>query len=346
MMPNLENHPQSLEICGWAAPHSVCACIRPPAALGLLAILLALSASLQAAERPEQSGPQTHQVPAPQVIAEGSAKELRPDCSGCPELTAMPKGRFTRYAPAPELRGRQGTLPPFDPQIPKPDEPYKNPPPHTNLQWVEIAPFAIGKYEVTWEEWDLCVSDGGCDAAGVTKNGGDNGWGKGRRPVINVSWHDAGAYVRWLSNKTGKTYRLPSETEWEYAARAGTATLYSWGDQDPVCKHDAPNGAAFSDCEEQSTWPVGSFRPNRFGLHDMHGNVTEWVNDCYAYAAPGQDAEARADRSAWPEGYCVTRVVRGGSWYFKPQVLRSAHRDGYLPALRFSHLGFRVARSL
>jgi formylglycine-generating enzyme required for sulfatase activity len=182
--------------------------------------------------------------------------------------------------------------------------------------------FAAGRYEVTFAQWDACYAAGGCD--GYRPN--DGGFGLGNRPVINVSWDDAQAYVRWLSQHTGQRYRLLTSEEWEIAARAGTSTEYSWGDQAPVCDQVARNGANFYGCNSR-TLPVGSSQANDFGLYDVHGNVYEWVEDCY-------------------ESSCSNRVVRGGSWLDYPVVLRSANRDYINPRYRFSNLGFRVARTL
>ncbi len=181
--------------------------------------------------------------------------------------------------------------------------------------------FEAGRFEVTFEEWDACVADGGCD--GYRPN--DEGWGRGRRPVINVSWNDAQAYVQWLNQRSGRRYRLLTSAEWEIAARAGTTTDYSWGDDPPVCDQSARNGANFRDCAGNGSHPVGSFRPNGFGLYDVHGNVWEWV----------QDAEGSS------------RVLRGGSWLSLPQVLRSAARSRFDPSYRDNlSFGFRLARTL
>ena len=182
-------------------------------------------------------------------------------------------------------------------------------------------PFAVGVYEVTFGEWDACVSDGGC--GGYRPN--EWGWGRGRRPVVNVSWKDAKAYVAWLSGKTGETYRLLSEAEWEYVARAGTGTRYWWGDG--IGRNRASCDGCGSRWDVRQTAPVGSFSANPFGLHDVHGNVSEWVEDCYG-------------------GDCGRRVLRGGSWYDDPWNLRSAYRDGSTAGYRYSNTGFRVARML
>jgi formylglycine-generating enzyme required for sulfatase activity len=179
----------------------------------------------------------------------------------------------------------------------------------------------VGRYEVTFDQWDLCVANGGCN--GYRPD--DAGWGRGNRPVINVSWNDARTYVQWLSEMTGQRYRLLTSAEWEYAARAGTTTNFSWGDSDPVCDQSASNGANFDACSDDRTRPVGSFQPNGFGLHDMHGNVWEWV----------EDAEGSS------------RVLRGGCWLNNPRDLRSAYRVWSDPTGRSnSARGFRVARSI
>ena len=202
--------------------------------------------------------------------------------------------------------------------------------------------FAVGKYEVSWAEWERCVAAGACDTAGQIERGGDEGWGKGNRPVINVSWHDAQTYAAWLSQQTGETYRLLTEAEWEYAARAGTTGRFSWGGNDPTCLRGASNGANFSACSSDRTESVGFSAPNAFGLHDMHGNVWEWVQDCYA----GSYSGAPIDGSASETSSCPSRVVRGGSWYSRPQILRSALRVRYYPEFRYFNIGFRLARTL
>lgn len=183
--------------------------------------------------------------------------------------------------------------------------------------------FEVGRYEVTFAQWDACVAAGGCNGYRPY----DNGWGRGDRPVINVSWEDAKAYVQWLSERTGKWYRLPTSAEWEIAARAGSTTHFWWGDQDPVCDRGASNGAQSPNCAPRQTVPVGLFQPNGFGLYDVHGNVWEWVED-----------EVPADRSS--------RVLRGGSWDDDPRLLRSAYRDRVNPTVRLSSFGFRLARTL
>ena len=159
--------------------------------------------------------------------------------------------------------------------------------------------------------------------------------------MINVSWEDAKAYAAWLSEQTGKRYRLPSESEWEYAARAGTETAYSWGNEIGVNRANCDgSGSKWSD---KRTSPVGSFEPNAFGLYDMHGNVQEWVEDCWHDNYEG----APTDGSAWTSGDDGSlAVVRGGSWFNAPRGLRAAYRDRDSPSGRFDNVGFRLVQDL
>ena len=196
--------------------------------------------------------------------------------------------------------------------------------------------FAVSKYEVTFAQWDACVLSGGCGGY----HPDDRGWGRGRRPVINVSWDDAQEYVRWLFRQTGQTYRLLTEAEWEYVARAGSSTLYSWGDA--IGNNRANCSGCGSQWDNRQTAPVGSFPPNAFGVHDMHGNVWEWVEDCWN----GSYVGAPSDGSAWRSGYCSLLVLRGGSWDISPRDLRSACRVRDPSGYRNDNGGFRVARTL
>ena len=234
----------------------------------------------------------------------------------CPEMIVVPAGRFLMGSP--KGQGDDDERPQHEVTIAK--------------------PFAIAKFALTFDEWDACAARGGC-----RPDVSDSGWGRGRRPVINVSWYDAQAYVKWLSRITGKPYRLPSEAEYEYAARAGTRTAYPWGDEIKL------NGEAMANCrgcgsqwDAKQTAPVGSFPANRFGLYDMVGNVWEWTQDCWHANYKG----APADGSAWTSGDRVALVVRGGSWSDNPVDLRSAARLRDLTNYRGSYLGFRVARTL
>ena len=200
---------------------------------------------------------------------------------------------------------------------------------------VRIDSFALSKYEVTFEEYDRFT-----DATGREQAIDVDDWGRGRHPVIRISWYDASAYAAWLSSQTGKRYRLPTEAEWEYAARAGTETAYSWGNDIGVNRANC-DGCG-SRWDDKQTTPVGSFRANRWGLHDMHGNVPEWVQDCWNDNYRG----APTDGSAWESGNCDWRVYRGCSWPYGPRNLRSADRGWHSTDLRNYSLGFRVARDL
>ena len=197
-------------------------------------------------------------------------------------------------------------------------------------------PFALSVHEVTFADWDACLAAGGCGG----HEPDDEGWGRGARPVINVSWDDAGEYVSWLSAQTGAEYRLPSEAEWEYTARAGTVTKYRWGNEIGVNRANCRRCGSRWDGTQ--TAPVGSFPPNGFGFYNMHGNVWEWVADCWN----GNYEEAPSDGSAWLDGRCDWRVLRGGSWDGVPKDLRAANRGWIFTHDRYGGVGFRVARTL
>jgi formylglycine-generating enzyme required for sulfatase activity len=198
---------------------------------------------------------------------------------------------------------------------------------------------AVGKFEVTFAEWDACVDDGGC------KHKPKDEWGRGRQPAINASWNDiTKEYLPWLNRKLGLTgerrYRLLTEAEWEYAARAGTTTAYSFGDR--ISKKQAQFSEGSWGSAKQ-TVKAGSFPSNAFGLHDMHGNVWEWVEDAWVDNYNGAPSDGSARTSA---DTSVSRVVRGGSWYYLPRYLRSAFRVRTHPDNRYGYLGFRLARTL
>ena len=244
------------------------------------------------------------------------------DCSDCPEMVVVPSGSFMMGSPSSELERGRGEGPVHRVKIP--------------------TAFAVGKYEVTFEEWDACVSSGGCRAYRPA----DEGWGRGRRPVINVSWDDAKSYVEWLSRETGKAYRLPSESEWEYVARAGTMTAFYTGARITASEANfngrlTYNGSSTGE-DRRRTIPVGSFGPNQFGLHDVHGNVWEWVEDCWNGSYSGAPVDGEANTT----GDCSRRVLRGGSWFSRPRNLRSAIRNRFRIGYRSSFFGFRVARTL
>jgi formylglycine-generating enzyme required for sulfatase activity len=205
-------------------------------------------------------------------------------------------------------------------------------------------PFAIGKYEVTFTEYDRFA-----EATGREKPN-DRGWGRGQRPVIYVSWDDAHAYAAWLSEQTGKRYRLPTEAEWEYATRGGTETPFSTGQCIDTDQANYDGDYDWKDCprtgvDRGKTVEVGSLPANPWGLHEVHGNVSEWVQDCWHE----NYQDAPRDGSAWEEaggGHCGPRVVRGGSGGSEPEILRSANRDWFYAGDRFVNLGFRLAQDL
>jgi formylglycine-generating enzyme required for sulfatase activity len=240
------------------------------------------------------------------------------ECADCPDMIVVRAGHF--------LMG-------------SPNDGKKHYPNEFPQHMVTIArPFAVARYEVTSDEWDACVALGGCTWAAP-----DTGGGRGRLPVMNVSWNDAHQYVVWLSRRTGKPYRLLSEAEWEYAARAGTQTLYFWGDD--IGENHANCAGCGSIWDAKQTAPVGSFDANAFGLYDMHGNVWEWVEDCYY---TNYD-DAPPDGLPWTAGTDCGRgrVVRGGSWNYGPDALHSAHREERSPDNRDNlPLNFRVGRTL
>ena len=254
-----------------------------------------------------------HHLPA-QALKPGDA--FKECASECPEMIVVPAGTFLMGSPA--------------------DEPG-----HQTSEWplhqVTIArAFAVSKYELSFADWDACAADGGCDA-----HIKDSGFGRGAQPVINVTWDDARRYAAWLAKVTGKPYRLLSEAEYEYAARAGTQSAYPWGDV--LGKNNANCNGCGSRWDDMQTAPVGSFPPNRFGLHDMVGNVYEWVEDCLHADYRG----APADGSAWiAGGACSGHIIRGGSWADDPADLRSASRPWSPATVRHNFIGFRVARSL
>lgn len=204
------------------------------------------------------------------------------------------------------------------------------------IRTVNIKAFRMMAHEVTFAQWDACVADGGCK-----HKPDDAGWGRGNRPVMRVSWNDiTQQFIPWLNQATGQRFRLPSEAEWEYAARAGSTTEYSWGDS-ISCSRARYGRRANGECSNSGgTVPVKSFAPNAFGLYDMHGNVWEWVQDCWN----GDYQGAPTDGSASTRGDCSNRVLRGGSWSFEPNYLRSAVRFGYPASDPNDNVGFRLVQ--
>jgi formylglycine-generating enzyme required for sulfatase activity len=254
----------------------------------------------------------------PYVLNADAERALKPgqsfkECAkDCPEMVVVPAGAF--------MMGSSDAAA-------YPDES----PRHV----VTIArPFAVSKFDVTFADWDACVAVRGCDQVS------DSGFGRGTRPVIDVSWDDAQQYVAWLSLATGKNYRLLTEAEWEYAARAGSTTAFYWGND--IGKGNANCNGCGSQWDNRETSPVGSFQPNAFGLYDMAGNVWRWLNDCYTDNYVG----APANGAARLIGDCLRRVIRGGSWNDRPLYLRAAARGWLTPSNRVVSVGFRLGRTL
>lgn len=242
------------------------------------------------------------------------------ECQSCPEMIVIPAGQFMIGSPQnePDRNANEG------PQRP------------VNF----TKKFAVGKFAITFEEWDACVAGGGCEGYRPADEGL-----RGRFPVINVSWSDAQTYVAWLTKTTGKSYRLLSEAEREYVTRAGTSTIFWFGNtiSSAQANYDgrtAYNGGSSGEYRQRRL-AVDALAPNPFGLYHVHGNVEEWVEDCWL----GDHSQAPADGAA-RVGECGRRVLRGGSWYEAANMLRSASRTGFYPGFRSNKIGFRVARSL
>ncbi|MEE4218442.1 MAG: bifunctional serine/threonine-protein kinase/formylglycine-generating enzyme family protein [Xanthomonadales bacterium] len=248
------------------------------------------------------------------------------DCPDCPSMMVIPAGSFW-----------QGSDPDAPLALKK----------ETPRRMVTLAePFAISVFEITFEQWDRCVADGGCSS-----RPGDNGWGRASRPVIMVSWNDAQEYVAWLSKRTGQSYSLPSESQWEYAARAGEESDWQGGNPALVCQFANVAGSEsgfrwqHADCADAvaiKTLPVGSLRPNAFGLYDTIGNVSEWTLDCMNLSY----LDAPADGSAWSRGICSSRMTRGGSWFTGTREIRLSARFNLKNGDRNDFTGFRVARKI
>jgi len=304
-----------------------------PFPVGLRRLAYALPAAAVAAALWNPASAWLKTVLLPPVVA------LPKACPECPEMVELPPGEFMMGSPDSEKERSD-------------DEGPQHP--------VKIGyRLAMGKYEVSFAEWDAC------EAAKICPHAKDSGWGRGDRPVINVSWDDAQKYVAWLNGKAdarkyvvwlngkavGQNYRLPSEAEWEYAARAGTSTPFSTGPCITTAQANYDGTRDYNDCGAktgqylQKTQPVGSYPANPWGLFDMHGNVWEWAQDCYHDSYQG----APGDGSAWDGGTnCADsrRVLRGGSWFNSPQSLRSAFRLRGSTGDRGGNIGFRLARTL
>jgi formylglycine-generating enzyme required for sulfatase activity len=247
-----------------------------------------------------------YMAPLPTIDQKGQSFQ---DCADCPVLVRIPAGSFTM--------GQAKGDPSAAPQ-------------HT----VTIRAFAIGQFPVTVAEWKACVTGGGCSFTPRMANADD------RTPVHNLSWDDAQQYILWVSRSTGAKYRLPTEAEWEYAARAHTSTRYWWGDTVGPMQANCSNCGGNQDA--RTPLPVGSFKPNPFGLHDVHGGVAQWVADCWLPNYQG----APADASARDLKNCQKRVLRGGSFRTDREAIGASARGNYDASVRYIAHGFRVARDL
>jgi formylglycine-generating enzyme required for sulfatase activity len=229
-------------------------------------------------------------------------KDVFKECDNCPEMIVVPAGEFTMGSPD--------------------DEPERNKNEGPQHKVTIARPLAVGRFAVTFDEWEACVAAAGCNGF----HPDDQGWGRGNRPVIHVNWDDAHAYVAWLSQVTGKPYRLLTEAEREYVTRAGTTTPFWFGATISLeqanfnGKHPYNNGPMGPGRGE--TLAVDAFQPNPWGLYQVHGNVWDWVEDCYNDSYVG----APSDGSAWMSGDCSKHMLRGGAWIDQPRFLRSAFR--------------------
>ena len=261
-------------------------------------------------------------------VAPGSGQSFRDrladgqPCPMCPELVVVPAGQFTMGSPSNEPERLEG---------------------ESQLEVSIGRPFAVGKFAVTFDEWDACVADGSCNGY----RPGDLGWGRGKRPVVNVNWEDAKAYAAWLSAKTGETYRLPAEAEREYAMRAGTITPFWWGSSISTSQANYNGNYTYPSSGSKGeyrmrTVPVDDFEASPWGLHQMHGNVWEWTEDCWNDGNSGNpgNGEARTDAD------CGRHVIRGGSFYNSPAFLRAARRYWYATVIRNANIGFRLVRTI
>ncbi len=253
--------------------------------------------------------PETPPPPEKSLPHNVSVSEIK-DCPTCPTLISLPGGEFVMGSNA--------------------SDPTEKPAHHVAIN----APFAIGKYEVSVEEWNACAEASACPRIASATNAAKNS------PMRDVSWDDAQQYVKWLSTISGKPYRLPTEAEWEYAIRAGTSTRYWWGEQMRT------GNANCKDCgqpwQQQGPANVGSFSANPFGLYDMNGSVWEWVSDCWHNSYKGAPADGRS----WDDESCRIRVIRGGSWREGATYMPSSTRFKYDASVRHSQNGLRVARDI
>jgi formylglycine-generating enzyme required for sulfatase activity len=247
-------------------------------------------------------------------------KDSFKECDACPEMVVVPKGSFTMGTPITEPYRLKGEDPQHSVAIPR--------------------PFAVGRFAVTFDEWDACVADGGCDG----NKGSDGGYGRGRMPAAGIDFAAARNYLAWISRKVGRTYRLPSESEREYFTRAGTTTPFWFGKtiSGQNANYDASNDYPGGPRGETSKAPkpVDSYAPNKFGLYQVVGNAEEWTEDCYNKR---YTEDTPTDGSPWLEGDCTKRMLRGGGWSIGALGMRSGYRNEVSVLGSYS---FRVVRTL
>ena len=280
-------------------------CSQLPRPTFVLMFALIVAAAFSLISAPAYAQAKTKPQPAAP-----SAPKVFKDCDVCPEMVVIPRGAFVMGS---------DLLPAEKPKHP-----------------VFIKkPFAMSQFEITFDNWEACLAERGC-----THNPHDHNWGRGRQPIMNIDFHMAEGYAKWLSKKTGQIYRLPSEAEWEYAARAGSTTAYWFGDDEKDGKINCRNCSGAVPGHRNA--PVGQYDPNPFGLYDMHGNAYEWVSDCWVphYKGAPRDGAPRLD------GNCDIRVIRGGSWYYYSRQSRSSSRAKNPAAVKSYWLSFRVVREL
>ena len=250
-------------------------------------------------------------------------KDSFKECNDCPEMVVVPKGSFMMGTPATEIDRSKGEDP---------------------VHRVTIAqPFAVGRFSVSFDEWDACLTDSGCRGNKLD----DHNKGRGRMPLQSVKYSDAEAYLAWLSKKIGRTYRLPSESEREYFTRAGSTTPFWFGKtigpKNANYMASIPYAAGPRGDDSKGPVPVDSFAPNPFGLYQVHGNVYEWTQDCWNKR---YTEDTPTDGRPWLDGDCTQHVVRGGRWDSQASTLRSGYRDSILGEGAGGSYGFRVVRTL
>jgi formylglycine-generating enzyme required for sulfatase activity len=309
------------------------------AALAAGTLVVALTGAASARPRPVHPAPpaestQTQPAPLPQqYFAAKGVQPLTPEleqalkpkdsfkeCDNCPEMVVVPKGSFMMGTPIAEIDRAKGEDP---------------------LHRVTfVRPFAVGRFTISFDEWDACLADGGCDG-----NKGDDKFGRGRLPAQGIGFDAAKSYLAWLSRKVGRTYRLPSESEREYFARAGTTTPFWFGNTISTLnanyRADTPYGNGPHGENSKGPVVVDSYAPNPFGIYQVHGNVWEWTEDCFNKR---YTEDTPADGAPWLEGDCSKRMLRGGIWNWSPDVSRSGARDD--ATINGSGHSFRVVRTL